>query len=386
MPVQVLAYFDTSYQTGTAPDPWQALRQARPQSRRYPALNWPSTLGAYDLADPAQASRVVAMAASAGIDGFVVELLPTAAGYSCGAAAIAAQCRPGRFGLAFNWRNQRDAFWTAPADADARRARAGQLVAAMAEHRDHCIGGRVVLTVEAPAALAGAPEALALLRDAAKKAGLDDLYLIASRADFSDVRTQGYDAALDPDPSDWGSCPPSNRPSGLDVLEIQAGLRDSVELTDKFYPYQLFIVSRMINREKRGKVFPRVFPAYFDWATHPDGGATLVVNHDAASGVDQYMFGLFIENAMIYAHQSFAPSEQYVFLDSWNHWLEGSQIEPSVLDGDQIYLTVREAIDKARFILRGRGERLDHRLDPALHQRIAEICEAAAAAAVKSPG
>jgi hypothetical protein len=372
MTARILAFFDTSY-----PETWRTLRDARPQSRRYPSLNWPSTLGTYDPTNPDQIVQVASLAAAAGIDGFVIDLIAAGESYRSGADALAAICRPGAFGLVFRWRNDLDPTGSQPG------ARA--LIAAMAKHRAAFLDARPVLIVEKPTALAAGAETVAALRREAAAAGLDRFYLIASRADFADMKALGFDAALDPDPADWGSCPASNRPSGLDMLEIQAGLKDSVELTDKFYPYQLFIFSRMINRESRGKVFPRVFPAFFDWASHPGGGASVVINGHTDSGVDHYMFGLFVENAIAYADRAFPEGEKFVFLDSWNRWLDGSQIEPSVLDGDMVYRTVQDAIDKARFLLRSRDTAQTPPPDEALAARIRQICDAAYAATGVKP-
>jgi hypothetical protein len=377
MTVRILAFFDTAY-----PETWQALREARPQSRRYPALNWPSTLGTYDAAKPEQLASVAGLAAAAGIDGFVVDLAPSSEGYRSGAQALVPLCRREVFGLAFRWRNDKDTAWD---DETARPQRARQLIAALAEHRSAFLDGKPMLIVENPQALGEPGGAAALLRAEAAAAGLDGFYLMASRAEAEEVLRLGFDAALDPGPAEWASCPASNHPSGLDLLEIQAGLKDSVELTDKFYPYQLFIFSRMIHRETRGKVFPRVFPAYHDWVSHPAGGATLLVNGNAEKGVDQYMFGLFVENAIAFADRHFPEGERFVFLDSWNRWLDGSQIEPSVLDGDQIYQTVKDAIDKARFMLRSKGAAKVAPLDATTLQRLREICEAAYAAAGAKP-
>jgi len=377
MTVRILAFFDTAY-----PGNWSALRQARPQSRRYPALNWPSSLGTYDTSQSEQMVSVVGLAAAAGIDGFVVDLTATPEGYRSGAETLATLCRPGVFGLAFRWRCGRDAAW---ADEQARPARARLLIEALAAHKSACLDGRPTLIVEDPVALGDIRQATLALRTEAAAAGLAGFRLLASRAEAAEVTGLGFDAAIDPGPADWGSCPPSNKPTGLDVLEIQAGLKDSVELTDKFYPYQLFIFSRMINREARGKVYPRVFPAYFDWAAHPEGGATLLVNGDADKGVDHYMFGLFVENAISWADRNFVEGEKLVFVESWNHWLEGSQIEPSVLDGDQVYQTVKDAIDKARFMLRSRGAAKNDPLDEQTLQRLRQICEAAYAAAGIKP-
>lgn len=369
MTVRILAFFDTTY-----PASWQTLQQARPQSRRYPSLNWPSSLGTYDVTKPEDMGRVAGLAAAAGIDGFVIDLIPEGDSYSSGAEALASLCRPGVFGLAFRWRNDLE---TAPLTS----MRASALIAALAVHSKAFLDGKPMLIVEKPPAPEEGGQTVLLLRQAAAAAGLAGFHLIASRAELPSGARQGFDAGIDPDPADWGSCPSSNRPSGLDMLEIQAGLRDSVELTDKFYPYQLFIFSRMINRETRGKVYPRVFPAFFDWAAHPNGGASIVINGHTDSGVDRYMFGLFVENAIAYADRHFPEGEKFVFLDSWNRWLDGSQIEPSMLDGDMVYQTVKDAIDKARFHLRCRGSAQTPPLDEALQERIRQICDAAYAAA-----
>lgn len=156
MTVRVLAFFDTGY-----PHNWSALRQARPQSRRYPALNWPSTLGVYDLAKPEQMTQVVGLAAAAGIDGFVVELAPVADGYRSGAETLAGLSRAGVFGLAFRWCGGRDAGWSDPA---ARPARAKLLIAALAAHKPAFLDGKPLLVVDDPVGLGDIRQAVALLR------------------------------------------------------------------------------------------------------------------------------------------------------------------------------------------------------------------------------
>jgi hypothetical protein len=97
------------------------------------------------------------------------------------------------------------------------------------------------------------------------------------------------------------------------------------------------------------------------------------------------MFGLFVENAIAYADRHFPAGEQFVFLDSWNRWLDGSQIEPSTLDGDLIYQTVKDAIDKARFQLRSCGASQVPPLDEEMRARIKQICDAAYAASGVKP-
>lgn len=381
--VRVLAFFDTRYQSSEqmrrlngAGDPWARLREARPASRQHFALNMPSTLGMYDLADPQAVAGVVTMARGAGIDGFVVDCRWSGENYVTGAEALAPTTGED-FGLAFRWANGEEDFWRQSADGEARRRRASALMAALKIGHPTGVAGRVLLIVDRPKEVADLAGTATLLRAAAAEAGLPGLYLVANRAeDKGRFISAGLDALIDPGPAEWHSCAPSNRPSGLDLLEVMAGLRDSVEYLDKFFPYLLFSVSRMINREQRGKVLPRVFPAFHDWALHPDGGATHLVA-PGNKAVDTYWYGLFMENAMLHTHEHFPADERIVFLESWNGWLQGSQVEPSLLDGDLVYNATRDAIDRGRYVVRTRGEVGEGGVSAVLKERIALLCEAA---------
>ncbi len=382
MAVRVLAFFDTRYQSTAdvrqllgGVDPWRALREARPASRRHFGLNLPSTLGQYDLAHPDAVNQVVGMARQAGIDGFVVDCRWAGEAYVTGAEVLAPACGDG-FGLAFQWRNGEDAFWKGPASRGDRVDRAARLVAALQVGVPVPAAGRTLVIIDRPKELADAAEAIEILQGAAHRAGLPGLYIVANRAeDKGRFLSSGFDALIDPGPADWHSCQPSNRSSGLAYLEVMAGLRDSVDCLDKFFPYILFAVARMLNREQRGKVLPRVFASYHDWALHPDGGAThLTVNGNQP--FDAYVFGLFIENAMIFAHQGFPAAERFVFLESWNGWLTGSQVEPSLLDGDLIYNAMRNAIDRGRYVIRTRENDPEGGVDAAMKDRIALLLEA----------
>lgn len=382
MSVRVLAFFDTAYQSTPEirrflgdTDPWKALRDARPASRQHFALNLPSTLGQYDLADPNAAGQVVRMARNAGVDGFVIDVLWTGDRYISGGEAMLPACDPD-FGLAFRWRNARDDFWKTPASPTERSARGAQLVEALKIGGPLAEGGRVLLIVDEPKELHEPAGVIELLQTTARQMGLTGLYIVANRAeDKGRFLSSGFDALIDPGPAQWHSCDPSNHPNGLTFLEVMAGLRDSVDCLDKFFPYILFAVARMINRERRGKVLPRVFAAFHDWALHPDGGAT----HLTVGGgkpFDTYLFGLFVENAMLFAHQHFPPGERFVFLESWNGWLTGSQIEPSLLDGDMIYDAARNAIDRGRYVIRTREGGMENGIDEELKRRIELMVEA----------
>jgi len=383
MSVRVLAFFDSRYQSspdmallnGDAP-PWQALSDARPASRLHFALNTPSTLGFYDLAEADALARVAGMASGAGIDGFVVDCRWAGDHYLTGAQVLTPACSES-FALAFRWRNGDDDFWKQPAGTEPRRDRARKLIAALKVGTPTLADGRTLLIVDKPTELADPANAIVLLQEEARRNGMPGLYVVANRAeDKSAFLTNGFDALIDPGPADWHSIEPNNHPTGRDFLEVMAGLKDSAEYQDKFFSYPLFAVSRMLNRAQRGKVFPRVFPSFHNWASHPDGGATQLVNH-GNKAVEVYWFGLFLENAILFAHEHFQPVEQFVFLESWNGWLDGSQVEPSLLDGDLVYNATRNAIARSRYLIRTRKGSSWNEPPAAWHERIDLLCEAA---------
>lgn len=368
----VLAFFDTGFLGSDAR--WRRLRESRPASRLHFPLNLPSTLGQYDLAKPEQAGPVIAMARQAGIDGFVIDLRYLQGGYRHDGAAIAPYCAR-EFGLSFRWRNGEEPLWSDASAGLEQADRALELVATLKGAPLAEIDGRAGLIIDRPEDLAAPAAVVAALRRASEKAGLPGLYLIANSAeDRGRYLSAGFDALVDPAPNQWHSCPASNHRTGLDYLEVLAGLKDSADYLDRFFPYVSFAVSRMLGRERRGKVMPRVFPAFHDWLRHPEGGAThLRVGNMPFDG---HLFGLFLENAMLYAQSHFPPRERVLFIESWNGWLDGSQIEPSLLDGDLVYNAARAAIDRGRYMIRTRGES-PASVSAALQERITLLCEAA---------
>lgn len=386
MSVRVLAFFDTRYQSTPdvaafwkTADPWQKLREARPMSRQHGLPNWPSTLGPYDLSQFEQAAGVVGMAAKIGIDGFIVDCIAHEDRYLTGAESIASLTGPS-FGLAFRWDCAGDPAWRAPAERESRSARARALVSALKVGTHSLADGRTILVIDHPEMLAEPSQAIEILREEANSAGLPGLYLIATQAETKDSRNLGFDAVLDPGPAQWAAtCAPQNKLSGFKQLEVLVGWRDMTELRDTVYEYTPFVISRMRERDRRGVVLPRVFPAYQDWALHPDGGAVLLLpgGGTPGGGLQRHFYGLFLENALLYAHDRFPPSEGLVFLQSWNGWCENSQIEPSALDGDIVYEATRDAIAKGRFMMSAKGRKQASRLSPATRSMIVDACNAA---------
>lgn len=370
--MRILAFFDSRYQAdGTA---WQRLRALSPQSREHYPRNLPGSLGEYDLTSKQDASAVMAKARAAGIDGFVIDCERRDGHYRHDAALLAPHCDAG-FGLAVRWLNDRENVWTDASSVLEMERRAAALVESLIGLPAILVDGRIPIIIEHPKQFAAPAAVAALLRRAAEQSGLAPLYLIANRAeDKGRFLSAGFDALIDPSPDQWQSCKPNNHARGLDFLEVMAGLKDSSDYLDHYFSYLNFIVARMLNRPARGKVLARVFPAFSDWPLHPDGGVTQLVNggHRPA---DATLFAMFIENAMLFTHRHFPPEEQVVFLQSWNGWMEGSQIEPSLLDGDLLFNAARAAIDRGRYMIASR-EPMPPSITAALQERIDRLCRA----------
>lgn len=373
MPLKILAFFDCSYQpddTGLIHQ-WEKLKTAHQTSRHHFPLNRPATLGYYDLSQEEQGQAVIHWAQNAGINGFVVDVLPKDKGYFHQALPLF-QFFNDDFTINFRWRNDLDH----QNKGDSIEERINDFTDLLHQSfQDYKSPKELVIIISNPL-FSDIAKAISLLRESAKIKQLPDLYLIANRAeDKGRFISAGFDALIDPGPQEWHSCPPNFSSTGLDYLEVMAGLKDSVEYLDRFFSYPRFAVARMVKRELRGPAYPRVFPSFYNWASHLEGGATHLVHH-GHKAFDAYLYGLFLENAMLFSWQHFPDQHQFVFLESWNYWLEGSQIEPSYFDGDLVYNATQAAIDRGRYMIRSRQSLPKQERNPLLDEKLKLLFEA----------
>jgi hypothetical protein len=340
MPVKVLAFFDTRYQSangGEAKRYWRSL-VIPPLSKYHQPVGIPTArLGTYDLAVPEQAAAVVQAARQAGLDGFIVDCRKTDEGYVTEAACIDSFCDDD-FGIAFRWNNP------PLADVGAEMAEFRALVAALLLQHPVLCQGCPMLIVGAPQRLADPARSVALLRAVASGAGLPGLYLIANVSDQrSGFLAAGFDALLDPDPSEWASTTPFTVPSVGDPLEISARLEEVRRIADRLHHGPQFLCSRMVDRGSRGKVFPRVFPQFNNWVRFPSDGATMLTD------IEPSLFASFLEKAMHWAGTHLPDGERFVFLDSWNDRGCCSEVEPSTRLGEALLRATAEGIQRGAY-------------------------------------
>ncbi|WP_044562855.1 glycoside hydrolase family 99-like domain-containing protein [Azospirillum sp. B4] len=324
--LRVLAFFDARFQLSGplwqalgGGDPWQSALAAYPARRHHSPLLQPGkALGRYDLADAASAGRVVAVARAAGIGGFVLDCHRHEGRYLTGADCLDPWCDTD-FGLAFRW---------TPAPVEDAAVDAVALMEAIAGYSPVMADGRPLLLVNEPYKLPDPAGTVALLRQAAADADLGPIYLVATAAEArGGLLDAGFDALLDPSPAQWRSCKPAELLNGYTFLQAEAGQADAGMFDDTIMSYAQFVNSRMVDRPTRGKVFPRVVLDYADWPDHPQGGATLLASTSSV------LYRRFLAGAMVHVAHHFPEGERLVFIDSWNHWRQRSQIEPTTQFG-----------------------------------------------------
>lgn len=378
-PTQVLAFFDARFcasgpvweSTGHA-DHWEHALNQRWTRSYQPHARTPAASGRYDLSQTEQAAMVVRAARNIGLNGFVLSLLPGNGGYVTGADMLNGHCDE-TFGLAFQWNN-------ADAANDPRRLRqeCQDVVAALHPWRHVRLDGRPVLIVRHPHALANPALILEMLRQEAASAGLPGLFVIANAAEQTESLSQaGFDALLDPDPAEWISCERHLAHDGFALLQTVAGKAESAGLRDSLLNYTTFISSRMNDRARRGKVFPRVLPEFCDTIDHEDGES--VVLKEVKNPIShKELYGMFLRKAISVVESQFKKGERAVFIDSWNGWHHHSQIEPSVQDGGTLLAHTQDAIVWGRYLARTQMTHVKERertMSGDLRRKISRLCD-----------
>jgi FkbM family methyltransferase len=375
MSVKVLAFFDARFQRRPsagigAEEAWRNVL-VPPLGQFQPPVAMPSTLGTYDLADAAQAKRVVDAAKATGIGGFVVDCRRSVEGaYGRDADVFTPEVCGEDFELGFRWWNE------ASADAARQSADADAAVRAMASCATLRRQQRVVVVVNTAEQLADPAAFVAVVRAAAAADALPRLCLVANRTadpEGSLIRA-GFDALVDPEPSAWHSCAPLAPPTGVDFFEVLAGLKDSALIADKGFSYRHFVNSRQMGRRLRGKALPRVFATFSDWPLHPYGGSTTLVSCELRT------FRAFLEKSITWVAANFPADQQLVFLDSWNDRTTGTAVEPSTHAGDLVVNATRRAIDRGGYVVRTAASPAMVESHPGRADEVAALCRQAAAA------
>jgi hypothetical protein len=203
------------------------------------------------------------------------------------------------------------------------------LLPALRDRRAITVNGKPLLLIYQARDLPDPARTVALWKRRALDAGLGGLHLVAVETGWDagwDATQVGFDAKLlfQPQFSILRTVPKISTP-GKDALQV--------------YDYRSAWPT-LANPEPVG--YPRYDTVFPCWDNSPRAGDRAVVVHGSTPAAYEEWLGLAISRA---ARR--APQEQLVFLNAWNEWAEGCQLEPSLAHGRAYLEATRSALTRA---------------------------------------
>ena len=150
------------------------------------------------------------------------------------------------------------------------------------------------------------------LRKRARELGLGELFLVMAQTfGKTDPREAGFDAAVE--------FPPHNL-----VAVDDLGLVRNKNFKGKIYDYRSAVVNSCLKQETPYVVFPTVMPGWDNTPRRLNNS-----NIYAHNNIESFRFWMR-EKINALEASSLNPDKRILFINAWNEWAEGSQIEPDV--------------------------------------------------------
>ncbi|HEX8420299.1 MAG TPA: glycoside hydrolase family 99-like domain-containing protein [Sphingomonas sp.] len=223
--------------------------------------------------------------------------------------------------------------WLAPAFADPRYVR---------------VAGKPVWLIYTASDLPDPGATVAAWRSAAKRRGIDDLYICAILArrplSTDQALSAGFDAVVEfapqfyPHQRNWRNrlTLPARAWNKLVASKIGRGNIDHFNI----YDYDKVVADGVRKKsDDHIRVHPCVAPGWDNSPRRPTTG--LVCQND-----DPALYGRWLESAVRRA-QANPPGEQLVFINAWNEWGEGCHLEPDLRHGRAWLEATRDAVERA---------------------------------------
>lgn len=175
------------------------------------------------------------------------------------------------------------------------------------------VGNRPVFNVYRPSRIPDVRQVVQAWRSEAQKLGFEDLYLMGIQgAAYEDFTDFGFDASVE------------FPPHGFEVADLSAAIRTNREdFAGRIIDYQS-MVDEALNRPQRPfKVFRGATMGWDNTARRPST-AQICINYSVASFRD------WISHLKSQAESApdRHPDENFVFINAWNEWAEGTHLEP----------------------------------------------------------
>lgn len=309
---------------------WTNVSKAQPQYVGHNQPRLPGELGFYDLRLPEVMERQIQLAKQFGITGFCFHY------YWFGGKRLLE--RPiedflqnkspaYNFPFCLCWANEN---WTRRwdgAESDVLMAQDHSetdnlnvfqdLLRFFKDSRYILVDGKPMITIYRPGIITGLPGLVETWRAAARDAGFKDIYLVATNAfGCNDAAAIGFDALVEFPPHGVGSTVLNRE---LDILNeaFEGQIYDYQEVVD-------FCTDRLLTRQQSSpKVdyFPTVMAGWDNEARKPGKG-------NVFHGATPEKFFHWLSSAIDYSTSAHLPGSQFVFVNAWNEWAEGTYLEP----------------------------------------------------------
>ncbi|MDN5939682.1 MAG: glycoside hydrolase family 99-like domain-containing protein [Salinisphaera sp.] len=329
---------------------WRNVARARPRFAGHHQPQIPERLGFYDLRLPQTRAAQAALAREHGIHGFCYYHF-WFNGRRLLEQPLDAVLNSGRpdFPFCICWANEN---WTRRWDGGEHQVLLGQdyqsyradahidwLAAAFSDARYIRVDGKPLFVVYNACAIPDLHERLRQWRAAARRHGIEDLYLCATLSvrntlDAAALRAAGFDAVIDfmPRPDARGPRTPGNwlrylAPRAWNKL-LRATGRDRdlplASVTNRF-AYPKLMQHSMRRWRQDAELLPCVVPSW-------DNAARKRVDADVYQNNDPVRYGHWL-SAAVQAAARRNSEQQLVFINAWNEWAEGCHLEPDIRHG-----------------------------------------------------
>ncbi len=305
---------------------WANVARGLPRFAGHYQPRIPRDLGPYSLDDPAVLKRQAAMAAEAGIFGFVFyfywfngrRLLERPVDAFLADAGI-------KMPFCLMWANEN---WTRRWDGseqavlisqDYREADEPALVATFARHfadpRYIRVGNRPLLMVYRPRLIPDTAATVARWREAFRAAhGEDPLFVMAQSFGDSDPRPFGFDGAIE--------FPPHKLVLPLKLKNPDLQLLDP-EFTAQVFDYGEVTEASLAEPAPSYPLIRTVVPGWDNDARRQGSGMVL-------HGASPARYQAWLAELVRRAGQAPFLGERFVAINAWNEWAEGAYLEPDV--------------------------------------------------------
>jgi len=327
---------------------WTNVARARPHFRGHAQPRFPTELGFYDLRVPDTRYAQAELARAHGISAFCYYH------YWFGGRRLLERpfndvLRSGEpdFPFLLCWANEN---WTRRWDGQDReilmaqnhsveddRAHLRSLASAFADPRYVRLGGKPVFLVYRTELLPDARRTADTWREEAHRVGIGELSLgrIESFVGGEDPRAIGFDFAVEFAPR-WATLPSRYFGEGVSASLRRRHLRRDGYVKNVVYSYPELREAMTRQPDRHYPFFRCACPA---WDNSPRRRVNATIFH----GADPEIFRSWVQD-LIAGRQQFAGAPAPVFINSWNEWGEGAQLEPCSVYGRRFLEAVKQAV------------------------------------------